>query len=290
MDAAKCTAVLIGQPELDSGVVRQLCAEGVPGPGLPVVAVPTTPGTGAEATPFATVWDRDQGRKLSLRGQALLPSVAVLDSDLLVGLSRKQLASCVLDTIAQGIEASWSTGADDAAERFGHAALAQVCGLLDNTRCQSLDAADPRRRQALLLAGHYSGRAIAIAGTTLCHALSYPLTLRYGLPHGHACGVTLGRVIEYNAAVDGSDCADSRGPERVRQAVSAAVSAAGATSVSDLAQRVDAFMLAAGLCPGINLSVDVHTVATEALGYDRSRNNPRRVDQRRLVQLLTTAA
>ena len=286
MDAAKATAVLLGQPELNSGIVRQLCAEGAPGPGPPVVAVPTTPGTGAEPTPFATIWDRDRGRKLSLRGPALFPAAAVLDSDLLVGLSGKQLGSCILDTIAQSIEATWSTGADDAAEKFGSAALAQVSGLLDGAVEQSLVAADPERRQALLLAGHYSGRAIAIAGTTLCHALSYPLTLRYGLPHGHACGVTLGRVIEYNAAVEVSDCADPRGAKRVRQAVSTVVSAAGATSASDLARRMDEFMLASGLSSSIDLRADVHSVAAEALGYDRSRNNPRQVDQDRLVKLL----
>ena len=118
----------------------------------------------------------------------------------------------------------------------------------------------------MLLAGHYSGRAIAIAGTTLCHALSYPLTLRYGLPHGHACGVTLGRVIEYNAAVEVSDCADPRGAKRVRQAVSTVVSAAGATSASDLARRMDEFMLAVlGPSSSIDLPADVHSVAAEAL-------------------------
>jgi hypothetical protein len=72
----------------------------------------------------------------------------------------------------------------------------------------------------------------------------------------------------------------------VRQAVSTAVSAAGATSASDLARRMDEFMLASGLSSSIDLRADVHNVAAEALGYDRSRNNPRQVDQGRLVELL----
>jgi alcohol dehydrogenase class IV len=286
MDAAKCAAVLAGHPEPTPELVRRWCADGAPARGLPIVAVPTTPGTGAEATPFATVWDLRASRKLSLRGPGLLPAAAILDPDLLLGLPGTQLASCLLDILAQGIEGAWSTRADERAEALGRAAVTHLAGLLDHPP----DGVGAAERCALLLAGHCSGRAIAIAGTTVCHALSYPLTLRYGLPHGHACGVTLAGMLRYNAAVGAVDCRDPRGPDRVRRAIAGVVTAAGADDVATLAHRVDTFLVAAGLRAGPDLGADAAWVVDEALGYDRAGNNPRELDRKKLVQFLTSAS
>jgi alcohol dehydrogenase class IV len=285
IDAAKCAAILAQTPALDTGAVRRLCADGAGGQGLPVIAIPTTPGTGAEATPFATIWDTGRGRKLSLRGAALLPAAAILDPDLLAGLPGAQLASCMLDTLAQGMEAAWSAAGDDTASAFGQAALAELRGPL---------GAGPRppgaaERRALILAGHYSGRAIAIAGTTLCHALSYPLTLRYGLAHGHACGLTLGRVLAYNRAVSGGDCADPRGPARVRQVTDACLAAVGAAGPAELSRRVAGFLAAAGLPASTDFGAATGSIVADALSYDRAGNNPRRPDPGVLVRLLTAA-
>jgi alcohol dehydrogenase class IV len=306
MDAAKSAAALARYPRHDRELVLRCCANGQPGGGspapaggsgdsgdaaVPVVAVPTTPGTGAEATPFATVWDVEAGRKLSLRGPDLQPAAAILDADLLVGLPAERLAGCMLDSVAQGIEASWSTRADEEAETFGQAAVRELSGLLDRAP-EGLDAA---ARQSLMLAGHYSGRAIAIAGTTLCHALSYPITLRYGLAHGHACGLTLARVLAFNAQVEDADCEDPRGARRVRRAIAGSVAAADAGDVDELARRVEAFLAAARLAtlatlsPAAELAAAAGEIAHDALSYDRAGNNPRRPDREKVVRLLTAA-
>lgn len=289
LDAAKCAAVLAGHEAgaiLDAAAVRAACASGVSQAGIPVVAVPTTPGTGAEATPFATVWDREAGRKLSLRGPGVRPAAVILDPGLLAGLPRGQLASCALDTLAQAMEAMWSTGADDRARRLGAAALAHCGGLADRVAA----AAGEESRRALLLAGHYAGQAIAVAGTTLCHALSYPITLRYGLPHGHACGLTLARVAEFNAAVDDGDCADPRGAGQVRAAVAAALAALGAAGPAELAQIVTEVMAAGGLRPAPGLRAGAVQVAAAALSYDRAGNNPRRPAPDQAAAIVTAAA
>ncbi|GAA2284240.1 iron-containing alcohol dehydrogenase [Nonomuraea roseoviolacea subsp. roseoviolacea] len=303
MDAAKAAAALSAAPlsaappaagplsarplsagaALTSEQVVQACADGVSGAGLPVVAVPTTPGTGAEATPFATIWDVERRRKLSLRGEAVRPAVAVLDPALLAGLPGDQLAASLLDTLAQGVEAAWSTRADERSEALGAAAWAELATLLDRPR-----PLGPVERRAVLLAGHYAGRAIAIAGTTICHALSYPLTLRHGVRHGHACGLTLAPVLRHNAAVTEADCADPRGPERVRAAVAGVVRAAGAADPDDLALRVEAFLAASDLPPVAGIRDDADRIAAEALGYDRAASNPRHVDAPALARLLTT--
>lgn len=295
MDAAKCAATLAGSRTPDRELVLRRCAGDGSGAGRtgapPVVAVPTTPGTGAEVTPFATVWDVEGGRKLSLRGPDVRPAAAVLDADLLVGLPTERLSGCMLDSLAQAIEAGWSTGADADAEMFGRAALERLSGLLD----RAPDGFGTAERESVMLAGHYSGRAIAIAGTTLCHALSYPITLRYGLPHGHACGLTLAQVLRFNARVEDADCEDPRGARRVRQAIAGSVAAADAGSVDELARRIEVFLEAARLTTLATLSATAGfpAMATEitddALGYDRAGNNPRRPDRDKVVRLLTAA-
>lgn len=282
MDAAKSAAVLARLRSPGVTDVRRLCSDGATERLVPVIAVPTTPGTGAEATPFATIWDTDASRKLSLRGPSMLPASVLLDPDLLAGLPASQLASCVLDSFAQGIEANWSTGSDAAVERLSRTALGYLARFLD----RAPDSGDEADRSCLQLAGHLSGRAIATAGTTLCHALSYPITLRYGVAHGHACGLTLSRVLRYNAAVDSQDCADPRGPERVRQAISASVAAAGAAAEPDLARKIDRFVAAHS--PTVNLRAEADAIASQALTYDRAGNNPRRVDRHTLAQLLAS--
>lgn len=283
MDAAKAAGALAGEPVLTDRLVAEACRIGAPAAGLPVVAVPTTPGTGAESTPFATIWDRAGGRKLSLHGPAVRPFTAILDPDLLRDLPAAQLASSLLDALSQGIEAAWSVRADEQSQALGAAAWAQLADFLDRPS----RPLDPAERQAALLAGHYAGRAIAIAGTTLCHALSYPLTLRYGLSHGHACGVVLAPVLRYNAAVREADCADPRGPERVRDAVDSVVRAAGADDPGDLARRVESYLAAANLPPVMGSQLDAGWIAAEALGYDRAGGNPRRIKAGDLARMLS---
>jgi len=284
MDAAKAAAALATGPDVTPASVARACESDVRRQGLPVVALPSTPGTGAESTPFATIWDLTRGRKLSLRGDPVRPAATILDPDLLLGLSPEQLATGMLDTLAQGVEAAWSTQADARAETLGAAAWAQLTELLDRPPHRPTAG----ERQALLLAGHLSGRAIAIAGTTVCHALSYPLTLRYGLSHGHACGVTLARVTRFNAEVRAADCADARGAGRVREAIAAVAAAAGARDAAALAGRVEAFLARADLPRVPDLSRDAAWIAEQALGYDRAGNNPRHLDVPTLIRLLTS--
>lgn len=292
MDAAKAAAAqsISADPTPDS-VVRA-CAEPVPAEGAPpIIALPTTPGTGAEATPFATIWHRDQNRKLSLCGPALRPVTAVLDADLLIGLPEPDLLSCLLDTLAQGVEGAWSIRADEKSEWLGASAWALLAELLDGRHADLGSAGfGAAQRQAALLAGHLAGRAIAIAGTTVCHAMSYPLTLRHGLSHGHACGLTLAAVLTYNAMVGAADCLDPRGAARVHAAVARVVRAAGADSVETLAGRVEALARSPGLPPAPDIRRDATRIATEALAYDRAGNNPRRMDVASLTRLLAGIA
>jgi alcohol dehydrogenase class IV len=306
IDATKVAAALVAGGVGGPRLAAHIRASGpVPTAGIPVVAVPTTPGTGAEVTPFATVWDPTSDRKLSVSGPAVRPAGALLDPQLLGGLPLAQLASCVLDTLAQGIEAAWSVQADASAIAYGLAAVSTVAPLLDPVanRCDSTSV-----RTALLLAGYHSGAAIARAETTACHAVSYPLTLRLGLAHGHACGAVLGRLLRYNAAVTERSCRDSRGVAHVRRVIADIVDAfddagdgagdgafdgAGDGAVSGVGgvdRRIDDFLSRCALPRYDELAVDHAQVAAAAVRYSRCHNNPRALDARALTDLLSAPA
>lgn len=287
MDAAKCAAALARHRCLDDRSVRALCSEAEHQPGIPVLAVPTTPGTGAEATPFATVWDTSAGRKLSFRGPGVRPRGAVLDPTLLTGLAQGQLESCMLDALSQAMEATWSTHSNETSAALAATALRYLQEPLGRGAVGDRGA---RERAALMLAAHYSGRAIAIAGTTLCHALSYPLTLRHDIPHGYACGLTLASALLFNADVDATDCQDPRGPERVRSAIWQGVSALGFVAPADLARRINEFVKSSVLYPLASRIANSDRIAAEALSYDRAGSNPRKIDPQQAAALVSGCA
>lgn len=278
---------------LDAAAVIARCTAGAPRPpaaAVPVVAVPTTAGTGAEITPFATIWDQQSGRKLSMAGPAVRPAACLLDPDLLVGLPNRVAAVGVLDTLCQGAEAAWSVRATAESTAHGLAAVTLAVGVLDDIAAGT--ELGPHARLQLLLAAHYSGLAIASARTSSCHALSYPLTLSLGLVHGHACGVTLARMLRFNAGVTDQDCALPGGAAQARLVVARIAAAAGfgddAGAAAGLAGRVERFLTECGLATYDELPAQHRRIAAAALDYPQFADNPRRADLEILTALLDT--
>ena len=123
---------------------------------------------------------------MSLNHPELRPDGVLLDASLLDSLPVYHKKSCALDALSQGIESYWSRKAND--DSKVHAYLA-VIGVLDNLKAY-LDG-DPHAAEEMLDASFQSGKAIQITQTTAAHAMSYMLTKRLGLAHGHACMLTL---------------------------------------------------------------------------------------------------
>ena len=150
----------------------------------PHIAIPGTAGTGSEATQFAVVY-RDE-KKYSLNHPELRPDGVVLDASLLDSLPLYHKKSCALDALSQGIESYWSRGASD--DSRVHAYLA-IIGVLDNLKAYL--SGDLKAAEEMLDASFQSGKAIQITKTTAAHAMSYMLTKKMGIAHGHACMMTL---------------------------------------------------------------------------------------------------
>lgn len=162
---------------------------------LPVVAVPTTAGTGAEATPFATVWDHSEHRKHSLDGREMFPVAALLDAELTLNLPHEQTLYPGLDTVSHALESLWNRNCSPASRSIAMQALRLSAQALPLVLRQPYTLAERRRMQE---ASVLAGIAISQTRTALAHAVSYPVTAHFGVPHGLACSFTLPEILRAN--------------------------------------------------------------------------------------------
>jgi phosphonate metabolism-associated iron-containing alcohol dehydrogenase len=197
LDSAKVLGVTLrsGLPAPLAGILREGKAH-VWTDAIPVIAVPTTSGTGAEVTPFATVWDGETHRKHSVAGVMVHPSHAVLDPLLTVSLPADETLYSGLDAISHALESLWNRNRTPVSTLFSVEALA-----LASTALPAVlrDPSDVAARAAMQQASLLSGLAISQTRTAIAHSISYPLTIRFNVPHGLACSFTLGELLRLNA-------------------------------------------------------------------------------------------
>lgn len=280
IDVAKAIRILAAQPDYTRERVRnnQLPQQ----PGNLFVAVPTTAGSGAEATHFAVVYEGS--RKYSLASPAAVPDIVVLDPQLTASLPPNITAESGIDAITQAIEAYWSTGSTEESRLFSRKAIRLLLPAIES----AVKAPSDQARAAMLEGAHLAGQAINIAKTTACHALSYGLTALHGVPHGQAVCVTLPQMIVFNAAVTAADCQDVRGASFVTSRLGEIYRMLGAQNADEAAANIEQLITAIGLesrLPGIRL--DEKLLA--AVEPNRLANNPRSVSNQDIVRMLGSA-
>ena len=255
---------------------------------VPIVAIPTTAGTGSEATHFAVVY-RD-GKKHSVAHSSILPDFAIVDPLLTHSMPKSVTATTGLDAFCQAVESIWSVAATDESVGYATSALA----LARNNLHAAVHAASPESRRSMCEAAHLAGKAINITKTTAPHALSYWLTMHRGIPHGAAVALFLGPLLQYNAEVSTTDCNDTRGPEHVRSRIAIVLELLGVESALAGRQWIQRLIGSTG-CPttlrevGIEGTSAIRSLVQEA-NMERLKNNPRQIDLERLVELLATAS
>ena len=200
LDAAKAIAGLLrsGTSLMDhlEGVGRGLPYRG---PALPVVAVPTTAGTGSEATRNAVITERGpQGYKRSFRDERLVPADAVVDPDLLATAPRPLIAANGLDALTQLLEAYTSQRATPVTDALARSGLAAVREGLLAWYADPAGAGAPAARSQMAYAALLSGICLANAGLGAVHGLASPLGAQLPIPHGMACGSVLWQTIDAN--------------------------------------------------------------------------------------------
>lgn len=164
-------------------------------PGLPHLAIPTTAGTGAEATRNAVIGLPEQGLKVSLRSPYLLPAIALLDPQLSLSLPPRQTADSGLDALTQLVEAFVSNRANPFSDAVCRAGL---CLASRSLRRVYHHGDDLEGRQEMLLAAHFSGLALASARLGLVHGFAGVLGGSFGAPHGAICAALLPFVMQAN--------------------------------------------------------------------------------------------
>ncbi len=205
MDVAKCVK-LFYNADLEKDVTAGECTPC----DLPFLAIPTTAGSGSEATRFAVVY-RDR-KKLSITDEQALPDAVLLDPETLAGLPEYQKKATLLDAFCHAVESYWSVNATEESRGYGKEAIELIV-----SHGMDYEAERPEARAYMMQAANLAGKAINIARTTAGHAMCYKLTTGYGLAHGHAASLCVDALWKWMAERTADDPEQAELKEILRQ-------------------------------------------------------------------------
>jgi alcohol dehydrogenase len=195
MDAAKGIALLAVNP----GTAEEFDYRDEPAsPGLPIVAVPTTAGTGAETNGFGVIEDTTRRRKVYIGHETVRPRIAMLDPELTIGVPAPVTAATGIDALVHGVESLSSRGRNPISVGYAMQAVRMVSAWLP---AAVEDGTDLEARSQLILGAHLAGQALTISGLGLVHGIGHALTAHTGTPHGVALAAVLRQVMEFNSDV-----------------------------------------------------------------------------------------
>lgn len=248
---------------------------------LDLVFIPTTAGTGSEATSFAVVY-KDK-IKHSIMDNSLLPKYTILDPFLLHSLPDHILHSTLLDALSQGIESMWAVGATEESREYSRQSIQQVL--------KGLKEKDPTTKLTHFQWGSYfSGKAINISKTTMSHAISYPLTAHFGIPHGTAVFLTLPQIALLNYEASEEELQDGLALEQKDAAFKSLFELFEVSEITELARRLREIMTDLEIKQRLSdyglTRADLDPIVGHSFTKGRSNNNPRKMDSRTIYKLL----
>jgi alcohol dehydrogenase class IV len=237
----------------------------------PLILIPTTSGTGSEATHFAVAYY--QGKKYSVASNLILPELAVIDPKLTFSMPPYLTAVTGIDAFAQAVESYWSVGSTNESRSFAKEAIELVW---ENLRA-AVNNNSEQAKIKMALASHLAGKAINISKTTAPHALSYYITSTYKLPHGHAVAVTLPHFVKFNYELNSSDCNDPRGVDFVQSKLDEIFEFIGVKSATEAEKVITEFIKSMGVeIDTAELGIDLDAVYSN-VNLERLSNNPRKI-------------
>jgi len=282
IDAAKGIALAAVNPQRG----RDLDYRGeFASPALPIVAVPTTAGTGAETNAFGVVTDPQSRRKFYVGHASTLPAAAVLDPGLTVGLPPPATAATGMDALTHALESYLSVRANPWSDGIALQVIRMIAVHLPRAYA---DGQDLEARAQMLLAAHMAGIGMATTGLGLCHAVGHALGGRFDIAHGVALTMLLPEVLRFNAAVCAERLADVAAALGVADPARSSARNADAAidAVAGLAGRVGMTQRMAGL--GIT-GAEFGQIAADALDDEVLTNAPRQPNAADIHALLEAA-
>lgn len=251
----------------------------------PLILIPTTAGTGSEATHFAVVYIGKD--KYSLAHPSLIPDEAIIDPELTFSLPPYQTASTGMDALAQAIESYWSVHSTEESKQYAREAIVLALQHLE----KAVNNPTPEARTGMAKAANLAGKAINISFTTACHAISYPITSYFGIPHGHAVALTLPEMVLYNSGIAELECLDKRGVGYVQQVMADLYSLFIVSSAEEMKLKLEGLLDAIGLkrklsAVGIATTLDLEIIIQHGFNPERVKNNPRKIGAEELRKVL----
>lgn len=202
LDVAKAVAVLA---TYGGNIVDYEGAGKVMGPVVPMIAIPTTAGTGSEVTAFSVITDHSRNYKLTVVSNYLLPAYVILDPDLIATVPANTAAACGIDAMVHALEAYISKVASPFSDIFAREALRLIGGSI---RDYVADRSNPAACESMMVGSLFAGIAFSHARLGNVHAMSHPVSAYFDVPHGVANAILLPTVVDFN-----KDAAD---PEKYR--------------------------------------------------------------------------
>ncbi len=261
IDVAKCIKAFCNMPSGEVFYKQELKDTKIP-----LLAVPTTAGTGSESTRFSVFYHK--GEKQSIGPEFLVPEYAFLDYTLLYSLPEYQKKCTLLDALCQAIESWWSIHSTDESKTYAKTAVEKI---MSNYKAYIFENC-PNATEEIMLGSNYAGRAINITSTTSAHAMSYKMTTLYGIPHGHAVGVGLSHIWEY--MLEHLDCCtDTRGKDYLLEIFKDISVSMGGKTASCGAKIFKDLLSEIGI-DGPVASKEELTVLASSVNVGRLKNNP----------------
>lgn len=256
--------------------------------GIPLFVVPTTAGSGSEATHFAVIYRGTE--KFSVAHGGLLPDAVFLVPDLLRSLPAATMAASGADALCQAVESYWSIHSTGESRGRAERAMRLVWGALEGA-VRSRGQEDLER---LSDGANLAGQAIDLTKTTAPHAVSYALTSLFGISHGQAVSVVLPGILRFNLGVTDADVLDRRGRAFVLSRLAGLAAILGVAPGMALADHLECFFGRCGLAVslrelGVGDGEDIEMIVRHGFNPERVNNNPRKLTRPALQEILRQA-
>lgn len=255
-------------------------------PGKKIIAIPTTAGTGSEATRFAVVYIGKT--KYSLKHQFILPSCSINDPQFTYKLNKKITAETGADAFAQAIESYWSINSTDESKKYSSKAIQLILKYF----IKAVKNPNKKARLEMSRAANLAGKAINISETTACHAISYPITSYFNVAHGQAVVITLSSLLNYNSMVSSLNVLDKRGKKYVQSSIDELNNLLGVKNCQEASKKIERILKEVGLAITLNelgiYKKDLKIIIENGFNPERMKNNPRKMTKRELLKILVS--
>ena len=284
MDVAKCIK-LFSNKDLDNEYDSYLNKKIIPND-VRLIVLPTTAGTGSEATQFAVIYN--DGDKKSVDSYSLMPQAVIMDSTVLKSLPTYQKKAALLDALCHAMESYWSVNSSEESKEYSKQAIGLILGnineyletdIIDPSKTALNAGGDNIIREGLpdcydnmQKAAYLAGKAINITRTTAGHAMCYKLTTLYGIAHGHAAALCVAKLFPY-MVFHTEDCADKRGTKYLDCMFNELAKIMGCETVSEACELFECLLKKLELTIPVVSEKD-YGILAKSVNAERLNNNP----------------